>query len=261
MHPGRCPPRRGTPPRPTPRPRSSTAANTWPAPATVSPATPRRTASAFAGGRPMATPFGALYVPNITPDDETGIGKWTADDFYRMMHTGVSQDGTLLYPAMPFASYTKVTRDGLRRHLRLPDVGDAGEAAEPAARTAASRSTTATCCSAGARCTSRKANTSPTRSRSARMEPRRLPGAGPGPLRDVPHGHQRAGRLERIEGLRGRHDSEPELVRAVAHVQPRSRAWATGTSRTSPTCCRSASRIAAPPTGRWPRWSTTACST
>ena len=65
---------------------------------------------AFAGGRPMATPFGALYVPNITPDDDTGIGKWTAEDFYRMMHKGVSKDGTLLYPAMPFASYTKVTR-------------------------------------------------------------------------------------------------------------------------------------------------------
>ena len=59
----------------------------------------------------MPTPFGNLYVPNITPDDETGIGQWTADDFYRMMHTGVSRDGTLLYPAMPFASYTKVTRE------------------------------------------------------------------------------------------------------------------------------------------------------
>lgn len=64
----------------------------------------------FAGGRPMPTPFGALYAPNITPDEETGIGTWTADEFYRMMHTGVSRDGTLLYPAMPFASYTKVTR-------------------------------------------------------------------------------------------------------------------------------------------------------
>jgi mono/diheme cytochrome c family protein len=64
----------------------------------------------FAGGRAMPTPFGDLYVPNITPDDETGIGKWTADDFYRMMHTGVSPSGALLYPAMPFASYTKVTR-------------------------------------------------------------------------------------------------------------------------------------------------------
>jgi mono/diheme cytochrome c family protein len=64
----------------------------------------------FAGGRAMPTPFGALYSPNITPDDETGIGRWTAEEFYRMMHTGVSRDGTLLYPAMPFASYTKVTR-------------------------------------------------------------------------------------------------------------------------------------------------------
>jgi len=66
---------------------------------------------AFAGGRAMPTPFGNLYVPNITPDDETGIGQWSADDFYRMMHTGISRDGTLLYPAMPFASYTKVTRE------------------------------------------------------------------------------------------------------------------------------------------------------
>jgi mono/diheme cytochrome c family protein len=66
---------------------------------------------AFAGGRPMPTPFGALYVPNITPDDDTGIGHWTPEDFYRMMHTGVSKDGTLLYPAMPFASYTRVTRE------------------------------------------------------------------------------------------------------------------------------------------------------
>jgi mono/diheme cytochrome c family protein len=65
----------------------------------------------FAGGRAMPTPFGSLYVPNITPDEETGIGRWNADEFYRMMHTGVSRDGTLLYPAMPFASYTKVTRE------------------------------------------------------------------------------------------------------------------------------------------------------
>jgi mono/diheme cytochrome c family protein len=64
----------------------------------------------FAGGRAMATPFGNLFVPNVTPDDETGIGRWTPDDFYRMMRTGRSRDGKLLYPAMPFANYTKVTR-------------------------------------------------------------------------------------------------------------------------------------------------------
>ncbi|MDM0077983.1 cytochrome c [Variovorax sp. J2P1-59] len=65
----------------------------------------------FAGGRAMPTPFGNLYVPNITPDEETGIGAWSPEEFYRMMHKGVSRDGTLLYPAMPFASYTKVTRE------------------------------------------------------------------------------------------------------------------------------------------------------
>jgi mono/diheme cytochrome c family protein len=65
----------------------------------------------FAGGRAMPTPFGNIYVPNITPDDETGIGRYTADEFYRMMHTGISREGELLYPAMPFASYTKVTRE------------------------------------------------------------------------------------------------------------------------------------------------------
>ena len=58
----------------------------------------------------METPFGALYTPNISSDKETGIGQWTAGEFYRMLHEGKSRDGSLLYPAMPFASYTKVTR-------------------------------------------------------------------------------------------------------------------------------------------------------
>src|SRR3954454_1719338 len=65
----------------------------------------------FSGGRAMPTPFGTLYTSNITPDPETGIGKWTADQFNGMMHTGRSPDGGLLYPAMPFGSYTKVTRE------------------------------------------------------------------------------------------------------------------------------------------------------
>ena len=64
----------------------------------------------FGGGRPMETPFGTLYSPNISSDKETGIGSWTASEFYTMLHEGKSRDGSLLYPAMPFASYTKVTR-------------------------------------------------------------------------------------------------------------------------------------------------------
>jgi mono/diheme cytochrome c family protein len=75
----------------------------------------------FAGGRAMPTPFGTLYSSNITPDPETGIGKWSPDEFYAMMHTGRSPDGGLLYPAMPFGAYTKVTRsdaDAIFAYLR-----------------------------------------------------------------------------------------------------------------------------------------------
>src|SRR5437667_6600211 len=36
----------------------------------------------LAGGRPLVTPFGTFYSPNITPDKETGIGDWTLDDFH-----------------------------------------------------------------------------------------------------------------------------------------------------------------------------------
>ncbi|RKP58962.1 c-type cytochrome [Pararobbsia silviterrae] len=75
----------------------------------------------MAGGLPMATPFGTLYSPNLTPDDETGIGKWTQNDFYRAMHTGRAKDGSLLYPVFPFVSYTKVTRedaDAIYAYLR-----------------------------------------------------------------------------------------------------------------------------------------------
>ena len=64
----------------------------------------------FAGGRAMPTPFGTIYSSNITPDTQTGIGTWSADDFYGTMHTGRFPDGGLIYPAMPFGSYTKVTR-------------------------------------------------------------------------------------------------------------------------------------------------------
>jgi mono/diheme cytochrome c family protein len=64
----------------------------------------------FAGGLAMPTPFGSLYSSNITPDRDTGIGKWTSDDFYKTMHSGRFPDGGLIYPAMPFPSYTKVSR-------------------------------------------------------------------------------------------------------------------------------------------------------
>lgn len=65
----------------------------------------------FAGDRPIQTPFGVIYSPNITPDRETGIGAWTDEQFYRALHEGIAEDGSHLYPAFPYPWYTKVTRD------------------------------------------------------------------------------------------------------------------------------------------------------
>jgi len=65
----------------------------------------------LAGGRLVETPVGTIASPNITPDAETGIGKWSDDDFYRALHDGVTKDGSYLYPVMPFDHYTFVTRD------------------------------------------------------------------------------------------------------------------------------------------------------
>jgi mono/diheme cytochrome c family protein len=64
---------------------------------------------AFAGGRPFETDFGTIYSPNITPDAETGIGSWSDADFLRAVHEGIAKDGTRLYPAFPYASYTYLT--------------------------------------------------------------------------------------------------------------------------------------------------------
>jgi len=65
----------------------------------------------YAGGRALQTPFGQIMSPNITSDRETGIGSWTADDFWRALHNGKSKDGRLLYPAFPYTNYTKVRRE------------------------------------------------------------------------------------------------------------------------------------------------------
>jgi mono/diheme cytochrome c family protein len=62
----------------------------------------------FAGGVAMQTPFGTVYTPNITPDPDTGIGRWNDADFLRAMHEGIGKAGERLYPAFPYPSYTKV---------------------------------------------------------------------------------------------------------------------------------------------------------
>ena len=77
--------------------------------------------ASYAGGKPIATPFGEIYSSNLTPDVPTGLGQWTADDFWHALHNGISRDGRRLYPAFPYTSYTRVTRedsDALFTYLR-----------------------------------------------------------------------------------------------------------------------------------------------
>jgi mono/diheme cytochrome c family protein len=64
----------------------------------------------FSGGLLLRTPFGPMVSPNITPDKDTGIGTWTDNQFYRILHDGIGQHGEYIYPVMSFTSYTKMTR-------------------------------------------------------------------------------------------------------------------------------------------------------
>ena len=84
----------------------------------------------LAGGRAIPTPFGRVYSSNLTPDAETGLGRWSPDDFWRALDEGRSRDGRLLSPAFPYTSYTLLSRadsDALLSHLQ----------AQPAVRMAA----------------------------------------------------------------------------------------------------------------------------
>ncbi|WP_395006452.1 cytochrome c [Undibacterium sp.] len=69
--------------------------------------------ASYAGGLPMATPFGVIYSSNITPDPDTGIGRWSQDAFKRAMREGVRQDGAHLFPAFPYTHFTIINDEDL----------------------------------------------------------------------------------------------------------------------------------------------------
>ena len=68
-----------------------------------------RDGALMAGGRGIGTPFGAIYATNITPDMETGIGRWSDVDFIRAMTQGIAPDGSHYYPVFPYTSFTRMT--------------------------------------------------------------------------------------------------------------------------------------------------------
>jgi mono/diheme cytochrome c family protein len=82
----------------------------------------------YAGGLPIETPFGSVVAPNLTPDNETGIGLWTDEEFVRAVTRGIRRDGAYLFPAMPYPYYTRVKQDdvlAIRAYLAtLPPVSN-----------------------------------------------------------------------------------------------------------------------------------------
>lgn len=63
----------------------------------------------YAGGAPLKTPFGTVYGTNITPDAETGIGRWPLQAFARALREGVDIEGRHLFPAFPYDHFTHLT--------------------------------------------------------------------------------------------------------------------------------------------------------
>jgi mono/diheme cytochrome c family protein len=67
----------------------------------------------FAGGLALDSPLGAIYSTNITPDRDSGIGKFTLNDFDRAVRHGIDDEGVTLYPAMPYPSYARMSDEDI----------------------------------------------------------------------------------------------------------------------------------------------------
>jgi mono/diheme cytochrome c family protein len=66
------------------------------------------------GGLALRSPFGIFYVPNISPDPNDGIGRWTEAQFVTALTKGTSPGGEHLFPAFPYTSYQHASFDDLR---------------------------------------------------------------------------------------------------------------------------------------------------
>ena len=172
----------------------------------------------FAGGRPIETPFGVVVGANITPDPETGIGAWSDELFVRALREGKGHDGQLLYPAMPYPYYTKLTESdalAIRAYLntvkpvrnavvsnKLPFPFDVREGM-----------------TAWNALYFKSGEFKPDPDEIRRMESRRLSCRGPGPLRRLPHAQDDAWRRRsraRSSGL-----CAAGMVRAQHHQRQR----------------------------------------
>ena len=68
----------------------------------------------LAGGRAMETEFGTFYTPNITPDMDTGIGRWSDEEFSQAVRSGITPDGSHYYPTFPYTAYRNISDDDIQ---------------------------------------------------------------------------------------------------------------------------------------------------
>lgn len=66
------------------------------------------------GGLGLKSPYGTFYAPNLSPDPNDGIGKWSEADFVTAMRKGTSPDGQHYFPAFPYTSYQRMSLDDVR---------------------------------------------------------------------------------------------------------------------------------------------------
>jgi mono/diheme cytochrome c family protein len=66
------------------------------------------------GGLAIPSPFGTFYAPNISPDQNDGIGKWSEPDFVTAVVKGTSPSGAHFYPAFPYTSYQRAKIEDVR---------------------------------------------------------------------------------------------------------------------------------------------------
>lgn len=59
-------------------------------------------------------PVGVFFPKNLTPDPDTGLGRWSDAEIDRAVRRGQSRDGRPLAPVMPWPSYSTLTDDDAR---------------------------------------------------------------------------------------------------------------------------------------------------
>ena len=67
----------------------------------------------WSGGADFEVGESTIYSANLTRDEETGIGTWSEEDFFRAINSGVNPSGEVLRLPMPWPQLRNMTDDDL----------------------------------------------------------------------------------------------------------------------------------------------------